>query len=58
MGWGGLGGYDQLCCPASPKLLLGLDIGLGCDKNNSIGSCNYSPLQKLTFRKGTPTFDA
>jgi len=33
-GWGGmdaLGGYDQLCCPASPKLLLGLDLGLGCD---------------------------
>ena len=25
-------GYDQLCCPASPKLLLGLDLGLGCDK--------------------------
>ena len=30
-GWGGC--YDQLCCPASPKLLLGLDLGLGCDKN-------------------------
>ena len=30
MGW--VGGYDQLCCPASPKLLLGLDLGLGCDK--------------------------
>ena len=29
MGW--VGGYDQLCCPASPKLLLGLDLGLGCD---------------------------
>ena len=31
-GWGGVGwgGYDQLCCPASPKLLLGLDLGLGC----------------------------
>ena len=27
----GVGGYDQLCCPASPKLLLGLDLGLGCD---------------------------
>ena len=25
--------YDQLCCPASPKLLVGLDLGLGCDKN-------------------------
>ena len=32
VGWGGVGGYDQLCCPASPKLLLGLDLGLGCDK--------------------------
>ena len=32
VGWGGgVGGYDQLCCPASPKLLLGLDLGLGCD---------------------------
>ena len=30
MGWGG---YDQLCCQASPKLLLGLDLGLGCDNN-------------------------
>ena len=30
-GVGGVGGYDQLCCPASPKLLLGLDLGLGCD---------------------------
>ena len=28
---GGWGGYDQLCSPASPKLLLGLDLGLGCD---------------------------
>ena len=27
----GWGGYDQLCCQASPKLLLGLDLGLGCD---------------------------
>ena len=32
VGWGGVGGcYDQLCCPASPKLLLGSDLGLGCD---------------------------
>ena len=30
-GWGGC--YDQLCCPASPKLLLGLDLGLGCDNS-------------------------
>ena len=28
----GVGCYDQLCCPVSPKLLLGLDLGLGCDK--------------------------
>ena len=38
MGWGGC--YDRLCCPASPKLLLGLDLGLGCDnyfdENNSM----------------------
>jgi len=33
MGWGWWVGYDQLCCPASPKLLLGLDLGLGCDKS-------------------------
>ena len=32
VGWGGVGGYDQLCCPASPKLLKGLYLGLGCDK--------------------------
>ena len=32
---GGVGCYDQLCCPASPKLLLGLDLGLGCDNNCS-----------------------
>ena len=25
------GGYDQLCRLASPKLLLALDLGLGCD---------------------------
>ena len=43
-GWGGgggvgwVGGYDQLCCPASPKLLLGLDLGLGCDNNVKIFS--------------------
>ena len=28
-GWGG--GYDQLCCPASPQLLFGLDLDLGLD---------------------------
>ena len=31
---GGWGGYDQLCCQASPKLLLGLDLGLGCDNSH------------------------
>ena len=30
-GLGGVGGYDQLCCQSSPKLLLGLDLGLVCD---------------------------
>ena len=30
---GGWAGYDQLCCPASPKLLLGLDLGLDCDNS-------------------------
>ena len=41
-GWGGVGGcYDQLCCPASPKLLLGLDLGLGCDNYKfHVGSQN------------------
>ena len=29
--WGGC--YDQLCCPASPELLLGIDLGLGCGNN-------------------------
>ena len=33
-GVGGVGGYDQLCCPASPKLLLGLDLGPGCDNKD------------------------
>ena len=34
-GWSGwVGCYDQLCCPASPKLLLGLDLGLGCDNSD------------------------
>ena len=38
MGWvGGVGSYDQLCCPASLKLLLGLDLGLGCDNKNMPG---------------------
>ena len=29
VGWGG---YYQLCCQASPKLLLRLGLGLGCDE--------------------------
>ena len=33
MGW--VGGYDQLCYPASPILLLGLDLGLGCDNESN-----------------------
>ena len=37
-GWGGC--YDRLCCPASPKLLLGLDLGLGCD--NKYGTATSS----------------
>ena len=33
VGWGWC--YYQLCCPASLKLLLGLDLGLGlCGQNN------------------------
>ena len=40
--WGGVGGYDQLCRPASPKLLLGLDLGLGCDKNMLVMYMNFS----------------
>ena len=30
----GFGCYDQLCFPASLELLLGLDLGLGCDNCN------------------------
>ena len=33
-GW--VGGYDQLCCPASPELLLGLDLGLDCDNTDKL----------------------
>ena len=39
-----MGGYDQLCCPASPKLLLGLDLGLGCDKKMIISFVLFSAL--------------
>ena len=42
-GVGGVGGYDQLCCPASPKLLLGLDLGLGCDNTWTSASLGFSP---------------
>ena len=52
VGWGGVGGvsgYDQLCCPASPKLLLGLDLGLRCD--------NRQIIQQVTdfYMKHTPS---
>ena len=33
-GW--VGCYDHLGCPASPKLLLGLDLGLGCDNDHEL----------------------
>ena len=50
---GGVGGYDQLCFPASPKLLLRLDLGLGCD-NISIKLISFdkrikSLVQHLMF---------
>ena len=44
-GW--LGGYDQLCCPASPKLLLGLDLGLGCDNNAILEHLKTLTLEHL-----------
>ena len=40
---GGVGGYDELYCAASPKLLLGLDLGLGCD--------NFRICKKLYEKK-------
>ena len=50
-GFGVLGCYDQLCCPASPKLLLGLDLGLGCDKsfiqNRFLALCVVSMKQEV-----------
>ena len=46
---GGVGGYDQLCCPASPKLLLGLDLGLGCD-NRNIGTYGLENWKLLMGR--------
>ena len=48
VGWGGVGWggcYDQLCCPASPKLLLGLDLGLGSD-NIMVGSSMASIMDR------------
>ena len=50
-----MGGYDQLCCPASPKLLLGLDLGLGCDNRDVHETAflmvhNKLPLQERLFR--------
>ena len=47
---GGVGGYDQLCCPASPKLLLGLDLGLGCD-NFSLGTVLKVIMESLGLSK-------
>ena len=32
----GVGGYGQLYCPASPKLLLALGLGSGCDNIESL----------------------
>ena len=46
-GWGGGGGYDQLCCPASPKLLLGLDLGLGCDKTQKTFQTQLKAQKRL-----------
>ena len=39
---GGVGGYDQLCCPASPKLLLELDLGLGCDNDRCLDALSQN----------------
>ena len=46
-GWVEWGGYDQLCCQASPKLLLGLDLGLGCD--NFIDRTFISTIRRENF---------
>ena len=45
--WAGVGGYDQLCCSASPKLLLGLDLGLGCD---NMHNCSVEAVVRTNFR--------
>ena len=43
-----MGGFDQICCPASPKLLLGLDLGLGCySKLIQNTKCHLRPLFEL-----------
>ena len=56
VGWGGwvfgvgwVNGYDQLCCPASPKLLLGLDLGLGCNNVSQLKTANPK-FDLQTFR--------
>ena len=59
VGWGGVGGYDQLFCPASPRLLLGLDLGLGCDNlfnegihvDTNCSNCNehYTGIHRKTL---------
>ena len=33
--------YDQLCCPVNPKLLLGLHLGVGCDKKLNVTVDDY-----------------
>ena len=48
------GYYDQLCCQASPKLLLGLALGLSCDKivhiHKHTPEKNYRNLQMDNFQ--------
>ena len=53
MVWGD--GYDQLCCPVSPKLLLGFDLRLGCD-NKSISDSEATvgiDISTLCYYKDT-----
>ena len=56
-GWGGVecgGFYDQLCCPASPKLLLRLALGLGCDNiivEATNGCKSTTPIIKGSLKK-------
>ena len=52
-----MGCYDQLCCPACPKLLLGLDLGLGCDKMNLFKISDDSLMSKTSFFQGLEIVD-